>query len=98
MTNEKLFDQLVSKATSFPSSYSSIGGNAPIMALRFAKEGCDVIVSSKMTKSLRQMIPDSIRVVGGEVDHDDIHLILEYKHGEVWGPYTSTRANRYNFF
>lgn len=95
MTNEKLFDELVSRAQSFPSSYSSIGGNAPVMGLRFAREGCEVILAAKMTRSLHQMIPDSVQVVGGEVDHDDVHLILEYKHGEVWGPYTSARANRY---
>ena len=95
MTNEKLFEELVSRARASPSSYSSIGGNAPVMALRFAQEGCDVVLAAKMTKSLRRMIPESVKVVGGKVEHDDIHLILEYKHGESWGPYTSARANRY---
>ncbi|KAG8034898.1 hypothetical protein G9C98_007974 [Cotesia typhae] len=95
MRNEQLFDKLVAKARTFDSSYSSIGGNAPVMAMRFAKEGCDVLLAAKMTDSLRLMIPDDIKVVGGEVDRDDIHLILEYKRGEQWGPYTSARANRY---
>lgn len=95
MANRTLFDELVLRARSFPSSYSTIGGNAAIMALRFAKEGCDVTLAAKITKSLHQMIPQVIRVVGGEVRRDDIHLIMEYKHGDAWGPYTSTRANRY---
>ncbi|XP_034952526.1 ADP-dependent glucokinase [Chelonus insularis] len=95
MNNEKLFDELVKKAKSFPSSYSAIGGNAPIMAMRFAKEGCDVLLASKMTRSLKIMIPDSIQIVGGDADRDDVHLILEYKRGEKWGPYTTPRANRF---
>lgn len=94
MPNETLFDELVLKARTFKSSYSSIGGNAALMALRFVREGCDVIVAAKMTKSLRQMIPEAVIVVGAEAERDDVHLILEYKQGEVWGPYTSARANR----
>lgn len=97
MANKTLFDELVSKARSFPSSYSTIGGNAAVMAMRFAREGCDVTLAAKLTRSLHQMIPQVINVVGGEVKRDDIHLILEYKHGEVWGPYSSARANRYMY-
>lgn len=33
-------------------------------------------------------------VVGGDVAKDDIHLILEYKADETWGPYRAPRANR----
>ncbi|EZA53561.1 hypothetical protein DMN91_005991 [Ooceraea biroi] len=95
MRNRTLFDELVAKARSFPSSYSTIGGNAAVMAMRFAREGCDVTLAAKLTKSLYQMIPQVINVVGGEVKRDDIHLIMEYKHREVWGPYSSARANRY---
>lgn len=95
MPNRTLFDQLVTRARSFPSSYSTIGGNAAIMALRFAREGCDVILAAKLTRSLHQMIPQVINVIGGEVKRDDVHLVLEYKSGDMWGPYSSTRANRY---
>ncbi|OXU26069.1 hypothetical protein TSAR_002650 [Trichomalopsis sarcophagae] len=95
MSNSTLFDNLVAAARSYPSSYSSIGGNAAVMAMRLVREGCDVVLAAKMTTSLLQMIPEAIEVVGGEVERDDIHLILEYKRGEVWGPYMSARANRY---
>ncbi|KOC62487.1 ADP-dependent glucokinase [Habropoda laboriosa] len=95
MANRTLFDQLVAKARSFSSSYSTIGGNAAIMALRFAKEGCDVTLAAKLTRSLHQMMPQVINIVGGEAKRDDIHLVIEYKHGDVWGPYSSARANRY---
>lgn len=33
-------------------------------------------------------------VVGGDVGKDDVHLILEYKANEAWGPYKAPRANR----
>ncbi|XP_012274458.1 ADP-dependent glucokinase [Orussus abietinus] len=95
MPNTTLFDELVSQARSFPSSYSTIGGNAAVMAFRFLREGCDVMLAATMTQSLHQMIPESIKVVGGRVDRDDTHLVLEYKNGEYWGPYSSVRANRY---
>ncbi|XP_071873206.1 ADP-dependent glucokinase [Bombus fervidus] len=95
MANRTLFDNLVAKARSFPSSYSTIGGNAAVMALRFAREGCDVTLAAKLTRSLHQIIPQVINIVGGEVKRDDIHLVIEYKHGDIWGPYSSARANRY---
>jgi ADP-dependent glucokinase len=36
-----------------------------------------------------------LTVVGGDIQKDDIHLILEYKANEEWGIYRSPRANRY---
>ncbi|XP_011504910.1 PREDICTED: ADP-dependent glucokinase [Ceratosolen solmsi marchali] len=95
MSNNTLFDDLVASARSYSSSYSTIGGNAAVMAMRLVREGCDVVLAARLTTSLLQMIPQAITVVGGEVERDDIHLILEYKRGETWGPYTSARANRY---
>ncbi|XP_076632789.1 ADP-dependent glucokinase [Colletes latitarsis] len=95
MANRTLFENLVARARSFPSSYATIGGNAAVMALRFAREGCDVALGAKLTKSLHQMIPQIINIVGGEVKRDDVHLIIEYKDGDVWGPYASSRASRF---
>lgn len=94
MSNSTLFDNLVAAARSYPSSYSAIGGNAAVMAMRLVREGCDVVFAARMTNDLLQMLPEAVEVVGGEVERDDIHLILEYKRGETWGPYTSARANR----
>ena len=94
MPNTTLFNNLVAAARTFPSSYSTIGGNAAVMAMRLVREGCDVLLAAKMTTSLAQMMPEAVTVVGGEIERDDIHLILEYKRGEMWGPYSSPRANR----
>lgn len=35
-------------------------------------------------------------MVGEQAARDDIHLILEYKAGDSWGPFTAPRANRYS--
>lgn len=44
---------------------------------------------------LRRLVPDAIKIAGDQIEEDDIHLILEYKAGETWGPFTAPRANRY---
>jgi len=70
-----------------------------VMALRFAREGADVLLAAKMTPNLRSQLPKEVRMAGlaqdGDVSTDDIHLIMEYKRGESWGSYTSPRANRF---
>lgn len=73
-----------------------IGGNAALMAKRFYKENYDVVLAAGVSKSLREMIPKGVKVLVTQTEDydDDVHLILEYKRGETWGPYTSPRANR----
>lgn len=44
---------------------------------------------------LRKHLPTEIQLVGDVIDEDDIHMILEYKTGETWGPFTAPRANRF---
>ena len=33
----------------------AVGGNAPVMATRFSKEGCDVFLGSTISEDLRQL-------------------------------------------
>ena len=42
MSDDDVFDQLVSEAAKAPEARYAIGGNAPVMALRFAREGAEV--------------------------------------------------------
>ncbi|PSN36343.1 ADP-dependent glucokinase [Blattella germanica] len=95
IANDKLFDAIVQKASRVSDSHYALGGNAPVMASRFAAEGCDVLLAAKMTPELQESLPNGIKVVGGITNKDDIHLILEYKAGEQWGIYNSPRANRF---
>ncbi|XP_046383849.1 ADP-dependent glucokinase [Ischnura elegans] len=95
MSNSTFFDETVEIASKIPGAYYALGGNAPVMASRFFREGCDVLLAAKMTQELQKSLPNGMKVVGGEVASDDIHLIMEYKAGEKWGPYVSPRANRF---
>lgn len=66
------------------------------MALRFAREGAEVLLAAKMTEEMKKRLPKEIEVAGADnaVEKDDIHLIMEYKREEKWGPYQAPRANR----
>ncbi|XP_064118014.1 ADP-dependent glucokinase-like [Macrobrachium nipponense] len=94
--NDTLFNELVGAAEAVPSSYSALGGNAPVMASRFAIEGARVLLAAKRSPYVLKHIHPGVEVGGGQGDmEDDIHLIFEYKTGEKWGKYEAPRANRF---
>ncbi|KFM82676.1 ADP-dependent glucokinase, partial [Stegodyphus mimosarum] len=95
ISNSTLFHELVDVAKKAASTRYHIGGNAPVMAKRFLKEGCEVLLGAHISKSLRNEFPAGIHISGPEVESDDIHLLLEYPAGQRWGPYTPPRANRF---
>uniref|UniRef100_A0A1B6FNT9 Carbohydrate kinase PfkB domain-containing protein n=1 Tax=Cuerna arida TaxID=1464854 RepID=A0A1B6FNT9_9HEMI len=95
MPNSTLFDELVSRASGMDGAHFTLGGNAPLMAQRLSQEGCQVLLAATMTPRLRHSIAPNLKVVGGTAARDDVHLILEYKAGDLWGPYTAPRANRF---
>lgn len=53
------------------------------------------MIFSLSSYRLRRLVPEAIKIAGDVIEEDDIHLILEYKAGETWGPFTAPRANRY---
>lgn len=75
----------------------SIGGNAPVMANRFAMEGWKVLLGANIKSLLGNQLHKSILVAGKgeESERDDYHLLLEYDRDQVWGKYMSPRANRF---
>lgn len=97
MPNPYLFRKLIqiAKKQHRDSIQWFIGGNAPLMGIRFDKEGWNVLLGARMSHKLRRLIPSSIKIAGDQIEEDDIHMILEYKAGETWGPFTAPRANRY---
>ncbi|XP_030034750.2 ADP-dependent glucokinase [Manduca sexta] len=98
MSNAKLYDELIEQALKLPDTRWAIGGNAPLMAKRFHMEGWKVLFAAKMSKKLKEYIPDEIKIVGDEENEevkDDVHMILEYKSDEKFGSYRAPRANRY---
>ena len=69
-----------------------------MMANRFALEGCDVLLGTKLTKETAERIHPLVTLAGNEssfTDTDDIHLCFEYKMAKSWGRYLSPRANRF---
>ncbi|XP_076049183.1 ADP-dependent glucokinase isoform X2 [Oratosquilla oratoria] len=97
ISNDTLFEELVEMAEAATDSYSALGGNAPVMATRFAMEGAKVLLSAKKANYLQSQVHSNIKIAGEERSevNDDIHLILEYKTNEVWGKYKAPRANRF---
>nr|XP_033792440.1 ADP-dependent glucokinase-like [Geotrypetes seraphini] len=95
VSNETLFRMLVSASRKLPEMRWSLGGNAPVMANRLAREGCDVLLGGRLSTEQMNVLSEHITVAGKPVDDADIHLILEYPTGAKWGDYTAGRANRY---
>ncbi|KAJ8309330.1 hypothetical protein KUTeg_014204 [Tegillarca granosa] len=94
VSNDTLFSALTKMADTLPEKKYFLGGNAPVMARRLANEGAEVLLGAKFTKQLRNTLPETVKVVGGEPEEDDIHLLMEYDIGDKWGKYKSPRANR----
>lgn len=61
MVNETLFSEMITAAEAAPGSYSALGGNAPVMASRFAKEGAKVLLAAKRSPYIMEEIhPDIV--------------------------------------
>ena len=93
--NEELFEKLVETAYNVKDHRVALGGNAPVMARRFALEGANVLLAAKMSKPFKDNSHESIKVTGEDIKNDDIHLILEYKRNEIWSDLKTPRANRF---
>jgi len=93
--NKNLFRKMTDTAATLPSWREAIGGNAPVMANRMASEGAEVLLASQGASAFKQQLHSNVQLAGSEVEHDDIHLILEYKTGDRIGQFQSPRANRY---
>ncbi len=93
--NASLFRDLTTAASTLPGTVTAIGGNAPAMASRFQKEGCQVLLGATVSDGLRNSLAGDIEVAGGNLDDDDIHLLLEYQANTAWGKHVAKRANRF---
>jgi len=92
----ELLKQLVTVAEKVNGSRWAAGGNAPVISNRFDKEGfTKVYVGAPMSHRFNELYPSKLNFVGDETLEDDIHLILEFKVGDIWGNYTVRRANRF---
>jgi len=95
VSDPNLFAELVSLGEKQPGHRWGLGGNAPVMAARFVKEGAQVLLGAKLSPGLMDWVPGGMEVAGGNIDADDVHLIMEYKREESWDNIKSPRANRF---
>lgn len=96
--NKRFFAELVQRAKLLPAHRWELGGNAPVMGMRFHHEGATVLVASQMSNKQKSHLPVGVGVTKFEPNDefvDDIHLIMEYKTGDVIGGFKAPRANRY---
>ncbi|XP_055607125.1 ADP-dependent glucokinase [Uranotaenia lowii] len=96
-SNKELFQKLVRLAKKHAAAEPrwALGGNAPVIGSRLAAEGATVVLGAKMSSKLKSHLRPDVQLTGSLIEDDDIHLILEYKTGDEWGPLRSPRANRY---
>lgn len=95
VSDPSLFSSLVSLGQQEPGHRWGLGGNAPVMAARFVREGAQVLLGAKLSPGLQDWVPQGMEVAGGGLETDDVHLILEYKREEQWGHVRAPRANRF---
>ncbi|XP_013406311.1 ADP-dependent glucokinase [Lingula anatina] len=93
--NRTLFESIVNEARRHSFTRWAVGGNAPVMAQRFAKEGCEVMLGAKVSPHLAGLLGSNIKIAGDTIDDEDIHIALEYATGTSWGNFKSPRANRF---
>lgn len=92
-----MFSEWVENAKHLKMSRNALGGNAPVMANRLAREGCSVLLGAKMSDEAAKHLHSGVQLASNATPNhrDDIHLIMEYDKGEQWGRYVAPRANRF---
>lgn len=95
VSDPNLFTDLVAQGEREEGHRWGLGGNAPVMAARFVKEGASVLLGAKLSPGLVEWVPQGMKVSGSPLSSDDIHLIMEYKREEDWDGVKAPRANRF---
>ena len=56
VNDDELFERLIESSEKAPDSYYRLGGNAPVIALRLAKEGAKVLLAARQNPYLMSNI------------------------------------------
>jgi len=96
VADRDLFERLVEAARSIKSTRSALGGNAPVIANRMAREGARVYLGGQAGDDLDQFgLHERLTCAGPKVKSSDIHLIVEYDKNEKFDNLVAPRANRF---
>ncbi|KAM9312456.1 ADP-dependent glucokinase [Gastrophryne carolinensis] len=93
------FQHISHTASQDPGAKHFIGGNAALIAQRLATQpDLEVLLCGPVGPKLHELLDEKIIVPPASLrEHDEYHLILEYKAGERWGPGRAPAANRFIF-
>ncbi len=98
VTDTAVFQAIVTAAQQ-ASHNNSVGGNAALMARRFAElPGTSVLLGGVVGSELRTLLGTGVSIVspGGDASvKDEVHLILEYASGDAVLGVSAPRANRF---
>nr|CAH8830221.1 unnamed protein product [Trichobilharzia regenti] len=93
---------VTSAPTTQPVAWWSLGGNAPVMASRLAREGAQVALAARLSQRQISHLPSGVKVLMAppdfglpDIPEEDIHLVLEYESGDKLEDSVAPRANRY---
>jgi len=97
VSDRELFEKLVEESLKLKTTRTAIGGNAPVIANRMAREGAKVVLGGQESDDMKEFnLHDRLKSSGPKVKSADIHLIIEYDKNESFGEnLKSTRANRF---
>ena len=96
VADRDLFDRLVEAAREIKTTRSALGGNAPVIANRMAREGARVYLGGQAGHDLDEFgLHERLTCAGPKVKSSDIHLIVEYDKNEKFDHLVAPRANRF---
>lgn len=98
-SNSELFHVISTTALRIPTAKLYVGGNAALIGQKLASNpDTEVLLAGPVGPKLHELLDEKIVVPPESLQEtDEIHLILEYQTGEVWGSIVAPQANRFIF-
>lgn len=93
-----VLESMVATAQTSPTLRKSLGGNAALMARRlaaYAPTAKRILLGGPVGPDAAALLPPSVSLASPPAPSDEVHLILEYAHGEALGGAAAPRANRF---
>lgn len=98
-SNAELFQTIAQTALKIPTAKLYVGGNAALIGQKLAlNPDTEVLLAGPVGPKLHDLLDEKIMVPPESLqENDEVHLILEYQTGEVWGLVSAPQANRFIF-
>lgn len=98
-SDAELFKNISQTALRIPTAKLYVGGNAALIGQKLASNpSTEVLLAGPVGPKLHELLDEKIVVPPESLQEtDEVHLILEYQTGEVWGSVPAPQANRFIF-